>query len=578
MSKNTGLNDEQEARLATVLDKLVQDSKDGASVGDLDEVIRQHPDLEVELRELYATAMIASDLANSDELVIQSQESSDEGDAMKVPDFVPSDVGAMIGDYEIIKEVGRGGMGVVYQAHQHALNRIVAIKMIPNAAFASSQDLARLRAEAIAAARLSHPCIVPVYEVGESNGQPWFSMQFIEGTTLAEKLSDGPLSAEAAVKLLVPIVDAIGVAHEAGILHRDLKPSNILLSEAGEPFVTDFGLAKRLPSPGEPPPPSDHGSSGNLTATGAILGTPSWMSPEQAAGDADAITAVSDVYGLGAILYAMLTGQPPFQAATPFDTLLMVMEQDPIPIRVLNSRIDSGLEMIVMKCLQKPQDLRYASTDELLADLRAWLAGEPIAARQSTVMNVMTRLFRESHHIGVLQNWGLLWMWHSLVLLILCLTTNAFQFAKIESRSPYVGLWVVGLSSWAFVFWNLRRRSGPITFVERQIAHVWAGSMLASSALFWVESLLNEPVLTLSPVLGCIAGIVFLAKAGMLSGIFYLHATALFAGSILMAAMDNYFGRPNLSISLFGFISAVCFFVPGFKYFRLQRRGRRLKS
>ncbi|MEP3481548.1 MAG: serine/threonine-protein kinase [Fuerstiella sp.] len=573
MLENSVLNEEQEERLAVVLDELVQQSSDGASMVSLNLAIASHPDLEAELRELYATAMIASDVAMLGEYDLARYAKAAGAEVGDLPGLLQSDVGATIADYQLLEEIGRGGMGVVYRAHQKTLNRTVALKMIPNAAFASSQDLARLRAEALAAAGLSHPSIVPVYEVGEFNGQPWFSMQYVKGTTLTDKLVSGPMQAEAAIKLLLPIIDAIGVAHQAGVLHRDLKPSNILLSEKGEPFITDFGLAKRLPSPDDSLLIDGSNIEDNLTASGAILGTPSWMSPEQAAGDAESINSTSDVYSLGGIMYAMLTGRPPFQAVTPFDTLLMVMEQDPISIRVLNARVDSDLEMVVMKCLQKPQDLRYSDTTALADDLRAWLAGEPVAARQSTIINVMTRIFRESHHVSVLQNWGLLWMWHSLVLLALCLITNAFQFAKVDSRLPYVGLWVIGLSSWAFVFWNLRRRSGPITFVERQIAHVWAGSMLASSALFWVESLLGEPVLTLSPVLGCIAGIVFLAKAGMLSGIFYLHSAALFLGSILMAAMDSYFGRPNFSISLFGVISGLTFFLPGLKYYRLQRRS-----
>ena len=177
------------------------------------------------------------------------------------------------------------------------------------------------------------------------------------------------------------------------------------------------------------------------------------------------------------------------------------------------------------------------------------------------------RLFRESHHAAVLQNWGVLWMWHSLVLLILCITTNVIQLAGVESRWPYLGLWIVGLGFWALAFWNMRRRAGPVTAVERQIAHVWGGSMVASSLLFAVESIMNRPVLEFSPVLGAIAGMVFLAKAGLLSGSFYIQAVLLFATAPLMAAIQQS-DLPNLSISLFGVISAATFFFPGLKYYR----------
>ena len=577
---------DSDERLAIVLDKLINDSRSGSSAVLLDRAIQANPDLESEIRELYATAMIARDVAllqsdevnrmidDDDSVVVDPQMEKTVSDGSAELPGSGSALGTVIGDFELREEIGRGGMGVVYRAFQKSLDRTVALKMIPNAAFAASTDIARLRAEALAAARLNHPNIVPVYEVGEYNGQPWFSMQFVDGDTLSDRLASGPMAAEDAVRLLIPIVEAIGSAHRAGVLHRDLKPSNVLINVDGEPFVTDFGLAKRVPVAEDSLIIEGSSDDGNLTQSGAILGTPSWMSPEQAAGQTDSIDVASDIYSLGAVLYAMLTGRPPFQSASPLDTLLMVMEQDPPGIRVLNPKIDADLEMVVLKCLQKPRDLRYSSTSELASDMRAWLNKEPVSARRSTVMNVITRLFRESHHAAILQNWGLLWMWHSLVLLVLCLTTNAVQLAGITSRLPYVGLWVFGLGLWALIFWNLRSRSGPITFIERQIAHVWAGSMVASSMLFAVESVLDEPVLEFSPVLGCIAGIVFLAKAGMLSGIFYIHATALFTTSIVMAAMARS-GQPDFSISLFGLVSGLTFFIPGLKYYRQSRSAGR---
>ncbi len=569
-------SNDRDERLAVVFDQLMQDSRSGAAQQRLAEAIQQHPDLATDLRELCATAQIADDIA-----MLQSSDLNYlPGGGSKTPRTTGSiaagsAIGTSIGEYELRAELGRGGMGVVYRAFQASLQRTVALKMIPNAAFAASQDLARLRAEALAAARLSHPNIVPVYEVGEHNGQPWFSMQFIEGTTLSKKLMNGPMKPREAVALLVPVVEAIGAAHRAGVLHRDLKPSNILIATDGTPFVTDFGLAKRVNVEEESMASGGMGSDiANLTLSGAILGTPAWMSPEQAAGQTDSIDVATDVYSLGAVLFAMLTGRPPFQAASPLDTVLMVIEQDPPNIRMLNRAVDSDLEMVVMKCLQKPQDLRYSSAGALADDLRAWLNNEPVSARSSTIAQVMTRLFRESHHAAILQNWGLLWMWHSLVVLMLCLITNFMQFQGVTERWPFVGLWVVGLGLWAAIFWNLRHRAGPITAVERQIAHVWGGSMIASSMLFWVESIMHRPVLEFSPVLGAIAGMVFLAKAGILSGSFYIQSAMMFATGLVMAAVEHS-DLPNFSVSLFGVMSALTFFLPGLKYYRQQRRSVR---
>jgi serine/threonine-protein kinase len=309
------------------------------------------------------------------------------------------------------------------------------------------------------------------------------------------------------------------------------------------------------------------GGDASITKTGAILGTPAWMSPEQAAGQTATIGHASDIYSLGAILYAMLTGRPPFQATTPFETLVMVIEQEPISMRIVNPSIDPDLEMIVTKCLQKPRDLRYSAAGDLANDLEAWLNNDPVSARSSTFASILTRLFRDSHQVSVLQNWGVLWMWHSLVLLVLCITTNVIQLMGVESRWPYLGLWILGLGLWALIFRNLRRRSGPVTAVERQIAHVWGGSMAVSSLLFGLEFIMNRPVLEFSPVLGAIAGMVFLVKAGTLSGIFYIPALVLFATSPLMAMIQQS-SLPNFSLTLFGMVSALSFFLPGLKYYR----------
>jgi serine/threonine-protein kinase len=397
-------------------------------------------------------------------------------------------------------------------------------------------------------------------------------MRYIDGTTLAHRLADGPMQGHEAAELLAPVARAIAHAHVQGVLHRDLKPSNILIDNEDQPYVSDFGLAKRLLSE-----PSDDDATRPLrtvTQTGAILGTPGFMSPEQAAGRRAVIGASTDIYSLGAILYAMLTGRPPFQAASPVDTVMMVLEQDPLPPQALNPSVDPDLEMIALKCLQKPVELRYASAADLAADLEAYLADEPVSARSSHFTQILTRAFRETHHVSVLENWGLLWMLHATVLLALCITTNIFQLRGVEARWPYLALWTVGLGAWAVIFWNLRRRSGPITFVERQIAHVWAGSMIADTFMYIIEYQIGLPVLTLSPMLGPVSGAVFLVKAAVLSGKFYVYAVILCVTGLVMAWLQRQTYIPNIGLTLFGVVSAACFALPGWKYYRQLRRNR----
>jgi WD40 repeat protein/tRNA A-37 threonylcarbamoyl transferase component Bud32 len=280
--------------------------------------------------------------------------------------------GRAFGEYELQAEIARGGMGVVYKARQRRLNRTVAVKMILAGELADKEDVKRFLSEAEAAAGLDHPGIVPVYESGEIDGQHFFSMGFVEGQSLAALMAAGPLSPQRAAELVAQVASAVEYAHERGVIHRDLKPGNILLDKDGNPRVTDFGLAKRVA-----------GDSG-LTRTGQALGTPSYMPPEQASGRLDAIGRPADVYALGAVLYAALTGRPPFQAATPLDTILQVLEQQPVAPRQLNADIPRDLETIALKCLEKEPHKRYATASELADELHRFLAGEPIHARPAS--------------------------------------------------------------------------------------------------------------------------------------------------------------------------------------------------
>jgi tetratricopeptide (TPR) repeat protein len=301
---------------------------------------------------------------------------------------------AMAG-YEILGKLGQGGMGVVYRARQVGLNRIVALKMIKAGAYAEPEELLRFRAEAEAVARLQHPNIVQIYEVGEQNGLPYFSLELVEGGSLEKKLAGTPLPARAAAQLLETMARAVHAAHQRGIIHRDLKPANILLQkkpesrnpksekEGGvvsdfefrisdfEPKVTDFGLAKRLDVP------VSH------TQSGVILGTPSYMAPEQAQGKG--VSPAADVYALGAILYDAVTGRPPFKAESPLDTMLLVLSEDPVPPSRLQPKVPRDLETVCLKCLEKDPKKRYPSAEELADDLRRFLEGRPLWARPAGI-------------------------------------------------------------------------------------------------------------------------------------------------------------------------------------------------
>jgi len=281
------------------------------------------------------------------------------------------------GEYELLAEIGRGGMGVVYRARQTSLDRVVALKMILASHLASEDQVRRFQAEARAAAAVSHPHVVRVFEVGQIHAQHYFTMELVAGESLAARLAGGtdrgarrePLTVDEGARLLTAVARAVEYLHRRGIVHRDLKPSNVLVDEEGRPFVTDFGLAKMFIA------------DSRSTATGMIAGTPSYMAPEQAAGRNADVGPLSDVYSLGAMLYELLTGRPPFREENPLDTLLQVLEREPAWPREINAAVPRPLELICMKCLEKsPQD-RYSSAAEVADELERYLTGEDLLVR-----------------------------------------------------------------------------------------------------------------------------------------------------------------------------------------------------
>jgi WD40 repeat protein/tRNA A-37 threonylcarbamoyl transferase component Bud32 len=349
-----------------------------------------------------------------------------------------------LGDYELLQRIGEGGMGVIYKARQLRLGRLVAVKMIRTERLASATDVLRFRSEAEVVASLDHPHIVPIYEVNEYDGQPFFSMKLIEGGSLASHLPRLAANLPAGVRLLATAALAVHYAHQRGLLHRDLKPANILVDAQGQPHVSDFGLAKRLgPRPEE----------GSLTQQGMIVGTPNYMAPEQAASKGG-VTTAADVYSLGAILYELLTGRPPFRCEGVLETLRQVLEAEPASPRSLNRRVDRDLETVCLKCLQKDPARRYRSAEALAEDLERWLGGDPVRARRVSSHERALKWVRRRPHLAALAALlllslfgglaGVLWQWQRAT----GEYHRAVRLAEAERRTAYARAISLAYAEW----------------------------------------------------------------------------------------------------------------------------------
>jgi serine/threonine protein kinase len=449
--------------------------------------------------------------------------------------------------YAVLEVVGHGGMGIVYKARQVKLNRLVALKMI--LAGGAPSELARFRTEAEAVASLEHPNIIRIYEVGESAGHPYLVLEWADGGNLAQHLSGAPLSARSAALLLLPLARAVALAHTRGIIHRDLKPANVLLSvgqafqpDASDtpvrlesltyvPKIADFGLAKRLDA--------EQGQ----TQTGDVLGTPYYMAPEQALGRTRHVGPATDVYALGAVLYEMLTGRPPFVGSSVLETLEQVREHDPVPPSQLQPAVPADLEVMCLKCLHKSPADRYGGADELAADLRAYLDGAPIRARPLSTVEQIVRAIRHHNLDGRVASAGtFLLLWAPLCLLAHLAACAFFgaspRFPVLITAVSLLTVFCLPLATMVCIPTFVRTLPRPI---QQRLWKVWGAHFVASflaPVLVWLAVGPDQLLLVylIWPLLG---GLVYFACADLL-GFYHLVGAALFAGSVLSALAPSW--------------------------------------
>jgi len=481
-------------------------------------------------------------------------------------DQVPSSTPApniQLEGYEILGVLGRGGMGVVYRALDIRLKRVVALKMILAGVHAGPEELERFHREAEAVAQLQHPNIVQIHDVGEHEGRHFFSMEYVAGPSLSDCLTDGPLAPGKAAAIMVEVSQAIAYAHERGVIHRDLKPANVLMEPDGRPKVTDFGLAKRVEA------------DERLTSTGQILGTPGYMAPEQAAGQIDEVNEAADIYALGAMLYALVTGRPPFQADNPLDTMIQVLEEDPAPLRLLNPKVDPDLETICLKCLEKDPEHRYVSAAGVAEDLARFGEGESISVKSVNVVGRMIRALRRSKHDVELRAWGTMLFWFAGIVLLSEIGVFAQSLDGITS--PYPTKWTIAirvgqLLAMGLVLWAFRSNWSISTGIaERQMLSIWVGFLVACHLVIAVAILSVDPEssngqwkLEVYPYLTIISGLAYFVMGSNYWGQCYLCAFLFFATALVMPATLRWAPLE------FGLLWAVCLTLIGMRLRQLS--------
>jgi serine/threonine protein kinase len=472
------------------------------------------------------------------------------------------------GKYELCGVLGRGGMGVVYRALETDTGRTFALKVIRDGRFAPTDHMRRFQNEHLIASHLSHPNIVPVFEVGEQDGQPFFTMPLVEGGSLAKRIAEAPFPSQKAAHLLTKVARAVHYGHEKGAIHRDLKPANVLLDEQEEPHVVDFGLAKIL---------TDSSlvdvleASQSLTSTGAILGTYGYMAPEQARGLAKEAGPATDVYGLGAVLYATLTGRPPFQAETPLKTLHQVIDTPPAPPQFLNPTIDIDLQTICLKCLSKNPADRYPSARELADDLDRYLAHQPIRARRPNLWDHLAPLWEDAN---ISKKGRRIWSNILLGSAFLILAMHLSLFFLFRAGAPLVVLWLTA-ALWevpvvALLWIFLVRRRRPLGPKDRTPLVMWIGYAVSSLLLLplarpWEEFGAPSALLSWYPPLAVLTGIFFVIDASLHWGRMYLIGLGFLALAVPLWLL------PAWSPLIFGLFATGCLIQHGLAYRRSAR-------
>ncbi len=434
-----------------------------------------------------------------------------------------------VGDYELLHEIARGGMGVVYKARHTKLGRLAAVKLIRSGDLAGEEEVRRFYAEAEAASQLDHPGIVPLFEAGQENGQHYLAMAFVDGPSLWQKVKEQPLEPREAARVMQQVAEAVQHAHERGIIHRDLKPQNILMTSTGQARVTDFGLAKQM------------ATDSSLTATGQVMGTPSYMPPEQASGSVKELDQRADVYSLGATLYCLLTGRPPFQAATLTETLRQVAEQDPVSLRLLNSSIPVELEAICSKCLAKSREHRYGSCRELGEDLERFLKGEPVSVSILNWSGKLRRAVQRNRDDVHLRTYSVMLAWFAAIVLLAEVVIQCLD--RKTGMTPYLITRAVQLLSFVLVVIRFRRDIIGVGHPAiSQMWGLWLGFFVACHIDVWARLqqhwilLPDRPIdqYTCYPTFFVLSGFLFVALGRQYWGMCYVFGVGFFSVAIVL--------------------------------------------